>query len=110
MLIVSMPIYHRLFEFLCSNFIGIGFVERRFASTGLIGWWRRDHCNLLGIYLAPCSENYEECIGAKKHLVIGVSLDNGPDQESNAFAQRWKRSSGDGVAISAGMISLVAGK
>jgi hypothetical protein len=27
MLIVSMPSYHRLFEFLCSNFIGIGFVS-----------------------------------------------------------------------------------
>ena len=49
-------------------------------------------------------------MGAKKHLVIGVSPDTGPAQESNAFAQRWKRSSGDGVAISAGIICLLAGK
>jgi hypothetical protein len=56
------------------------------------------------------SVDYEECIGAKKHLVIGVSSDTGPGQESNAFAQWWKRSSGDGVAISAGIISLLAGR
>ena len=54
--------------------------------------------------------NYQEFVGAKKHLVVGVSPDTGPGQESNAFAQWWKRSSGDGVAISAGIISLLAGR
>jgi hypothetical protein len=60
--------------------------------------------------LAQLGRDYEDFIGAKKHLVIGVSADTGPAQESNALAQWWKRSSGDGVAISAGIISLVAGK
>jgi hypothetical protein len=54
--------------------------------------------------------DYEEFIGAKKHLVVAVSSDTGPAQVSNAFGQWWKRSSGDGVAISAGIISLLAGK
>jgi hypothetical protein len=31
-------------------------------------------------------EDYEECIGAKKHLVLGVSLHTGPPQRSNSFA------------------------
>jgi hypothetical protein len=46
----------------------------------------------------------------KEASVIGVSPDTGPAQESNAFAQWWKRSSGDGVAMSAGIISLIAGR
>jgi hypothetical protein len=29
-------------------------------------------------------ENYEECIGAKKHLVLGLLTNTGP--ESNSFA------------------------
>jgi len=29
--------------------------------------------------------NYEECIGAKKHLVGGVSPHTGPPQRSNSF-------------------------
>jgi hypothetical protein len=56
------------------------------------------------------SQHYEESIGAKKHLVVGVSSDTGPGQESKAFAQWWNRLSGDGVAISAGIISLLAGR
>jgi len=32
----------------------------------------RTHCNLLGIYFPHYSEVYEECIGAKKHLVLGL--------------------------------------
>jgi hypothetical protein len=62
------------------------------------------------IQTAQLRRDYEDFIGAKKHLVIGVSPDTGPAQESNAFAQWWKRSSGDGVAMSAGIISLLAGR
>jgi hypothetical protein len=62
-------------------------------------------------------ENYDECIGAKKHLVMGVIFHAG--ERSNSFLavgvhrgkiQRWKRLSGDGVAMSAGIISLVFGR
>jgi hypothetical protein len=62
-------------------------------------------------------ENYEECIGAKKHLVMGVIFHAG--ERSNSLLaigvhrgkiQRWKRLSGDGVAMSAGIISLVFGR
>jgi hypothetical protein len=62
-----------------------------------------------------CSDNYEEFIGAKKHLVTGLSAHTGR-QGSNPFSsgseeeQWWKRSSGDGVAMSAGIISPVDGK
>src|SRR4029450_6919573 len=38
----------------------------------------RNHCNLLGIYSRQCSENYEERIGAKKHLVLGLFVHTGP--------------------------------
>src|SRR5436189_2446641 len=34
MLIVSMPIYHRLFEFLCFSFIGISFIDSSCAWLG----------------------------------------------------------------------------
>src|SRR4029453_16163264 len=37
----------------------------------------RNHCNLLGIYSPRCSENYEECIGAKKHLVLSLLPQSG---------------------------------
>jgi hypothetical protein len=60
--------------------------------------------------------DYEECIGAKKHLVVGMLFHAG--ERSNSFAvgphrgkvQRWKRSSGDGIAMSAGIISSVLGR
>ena len=32
------------------------------------------------------SEDYEECIGAKKHLVLGVLSHTGPLQGSTTFA------------------------
>jgi hypothetical protein len=52
----------------------------------------------------PDHLRYEECIGAKKHLV--TSPPTGPPPGSKSFAtaeyeQWWKRSSGDGVALSA---------
>src|SRR5262249_31840938 len=61
---------------------------------------------------------YDECIGAKKHLVTSPhigSLSTGPPPGSKSCdagenVQWWKRSSGDGVALSAGIISLVVGK
>jgi hypothetical protein len=38
----------------------------------------RNHCNLSGIYSPQCSEHYEECIGAKKHLVLGLLSHTAP--------------------------------
>jgi hypothetical protein len=48
-----------------------------------------NHCNLLGIYslvLLFISGDYEEFIGAKKHLVLGLLSHTGPPQRSNSFA------------------------
>jgi hypothetical protein len=66
--------------------------------------------------LVSLGRDYEECIGAKKHLVVGMLFHAG--ERSNSFAvgphrgkvQRWKRSSGDGIAMSAGIISSVLGR
>ena len=61
----------------------------------------------------PDHLRYEECIGAKKHLVTSPPTDPPPGSKSFAtaeYVQWWKRPSGDGVALSAGIISLVRGR
>jgi hypothetical protein len=71
------------------------------------------HSNLASSLFASsggdASEDYEEFIGAKKHLVLGL-LSSHTDQGSTSKIQWWKRSSGDGVAISAGIVSSVVGR
>jgi hypothetical protein len=53
---------------------------------------------------APEHYHYEECIGAKKHLVLGVLSHTG------LWIHWWKRPSGDGDAMSAEIVSPVSGK
>jgi hypothetical protein len=60
---------------------------------------------------SSASEHYEECIGAKKHLVTSPhAVPPSTSFATAGYVHWWKRSSGDGVAISAGIISLVRGR
>jgi hypothetical protein len=68
----------------------------------------------LGVIVLIFGRDYEGCIGAKKHLVragprTGRPRSN-PSGKMAESTQWWKRSSGDGVAISAGIVSSVAGR
>jgi hypothetical protein len=74
----------------------------------------RNHCNLSGIYPPSTARTYEEFVGAKKHLVRAAPHTGAPRSNPSGkiaeSTQWWKRSSGDGVANSAGMTSSVVGR